>query len=124
MTNKELLERAISFRAGMFPCVNQFIMEDDDNKNNETSIVTINYRGPKGWSINYNCFCLNKITRDIEYESSPSNREDDYIDATRFPTVREAFEFWKEWSNQTREDLKKNPNYILWKDYLKTCEEK
>jgi hypothetical protein len=117
MTNEDLLKRAIVFNAGPPPTVNQYVLDEDDDSQGHD--MTIEYRGQSGWAICVGRSCVNKITGELEYEAYSSDRTDEFIANTRFPTPQEAFEFLWEWKANKREDARHNSIYIRWKDFIR-----
>ncbi len=53
---------------------------------------------PISWGIRNGSLIMSKITGDFEYETSPSNRDEDFLKEFRFDTPEEAFECWKKFN--------------------------
>jgi hypothetical protein len=106
MRIEELLERATEFDAGPPPHINGYLVEADDTFVEKHNHVAISKRGEHAWAITDHRYCLNK-NGEWEYESLPSNREDEFIKRTRFTSVREAFDFWNKWRDEEREKARK-----------------
>ncbi len=102
MKVEELLARAIEFDAGPPPHLNGFLVEATDTWVKSRHHVSISKRGETAWAIVDGQYCLSK-EGEWEYESLPSNRQEEFIARTRFPTVQAAFEFWNQWRDKERE---------------------
>ena len=104
MTPEQLLARATVFDAGPPVGLNGWLYCDPDGNllkelpsDYNQYNYTIEKRNESAWAICDCRRCLNTETDDFEYESSPSNRTEDYISKTRFKSIEAAFEFLDGW---------------------------
>ena len=78
---------------------------------------------PSVWALCYSGSCLNKNTGEWDFESSPSNRKDGFLAATRFASIQEAIEFYANWRKQRFFIFRKSKNDYRWHCYIASKEE-
>lgn len=100
---EELFPLALEFDLGPIPIINGKLTSDFPEicgfagKYN----VSLRYRGTTGWAIiESNTSCLSKSKNEFVYEPSPSNRDEKFIEDTRFKDAKEAIDFYNEWKRK------------------------
>lgn len=51
----------------------------------------------KTWAVSYQGYVLNKTTGEYDYEPTPSNRSENFLQEHRFSSSEEAFECFKKY---------------------------
>lgn len=62
--------------------------------------ATVERRSKNTWALCYWSRCLDKVTGEWDYESSPSNRTEGFISSTRFASLNEAIEHYAQWRKE------------------------
>lgn len=107
LSKESLLAKAIEFDAGNPVELSGLIIEPDDEIDMYHH-YKISLRGGikmNAWAVTNGFGTLNKDGF-WEHEPMPSNREDDYIKRTRFPTVEAAFKALDSWKEKRMIELK------------------
>ena len=63
------------------------------------------------WAVRNHGCCLNKKYNEFEYEPSPSNRDDDFIENCRFKSPSEALESFRLWIKEKAESEQQGKHY-------------
>jgi len=109
MTDEELLKRAIEFDAGPPVVFNGFLVPDEVNPSTLSPLsdhirVVKRRDNPPGWAILLRSYCLSKWEEWV-IEPQPTNRAEQFREATRWPTPQAAFEFLERWRKIEREQF-------------------
>lgn len=121
--------QVLSYHGGYVGVMNGLIIGEDgivegsqNYKVDSSYFIEIHWTGER-WAVSYGGTVLNKETLDFEYNPSPSNRADDFVEKTRFDTLEEACAcidaYRKAKIASWREHLKNNPELERDAFYLK-----
>ncbi len=115
---KNMVALAQSFDAGPEPVVNGILWTEMHKYSDaDRHRITVETRGPNAWVIFNGCMVLNTYG-EWEYEASPSNREDDFKERTRFSTAMEAISIANHFRERvTKGVICKNPEKISGAEY-------